>query len=683
MNAVALVVSCWLLAQVTEPDRYKPQIVPGRRAPAARIQKAEGGAAPAAEIDAATDSALGPPGQGPQDDDRPQRNDETRFPAQDDETRVRDRAGQGETESGLAAVERGPRQKLRPPELLAQALSRPREGAIVGQPITLETALARTTDRQQQLKVAQAYWRLSTAEADYHWALDQRDKLALFTETHADLPGAKSARASNRADVRDAQLAVAQAQQDLSDLLASAADESPPLAVDRPHVGDYRTLYDSLFNGRTPPPRIRLIHRTLPVRRKAIDAHGEAILATLDALESTGEDFRKSGHGLATVLATLDQLKQERRAFMAAVRAYNQDIAEYAFAVAAPGASEKSLVAMLIKTSTRSAQPARGARPNTRSEPPASRPIDRPRGDEADAAEESTSNYGPNRTSDVADDAAVYQGLVDLSPAERVQKLSGLMHWDRALPSDAGQPTALADCLRNVPPQQRLAVIATYWRGRERAARHQAVSDALEQLNTLATIAIGSHERPGVAGAGVRLQATRLAAQAAVFDAHVALLSSGFELTLAAGRRLDDPWLLPSTPPHAGRYNIAPDRLVRGTTGDPRYWAKVVAMQHAKLEERGLDVVEADATRALLVNEARGPAETDAAHEQAVFDEPMPLDQVVRAVTRQTAETLAFLHDLTGYNLAIAHYVLAAWPALSSDELVKQLVLVRAAKGEG
>ncbi|MBI3837388.1 MAG: hypothetical protein HY288_05585 [Planctomycetia bacterium] len=682
MNAIALVMSWWLLAQVTEPDRYKPRVVGPKAAPAVRIDDQEGSAA--AEIDSATDNALGPRGQGPQDNDSPQRNDESRLSEKDDETHGRERGGPGEGDSDLAPVERGPRQKLRPPELLAQALSRPREGAIVGRPITLEAALSRTTDRQQQLKVAQAYWRLSTSEADYHWALDQRDKLAVFTENHVNSPGVQGARASARADVRDAQLAVTQAQQDLADLLSGAADESPPLAVDRPHVGDYRTLYDSLFNGRTPPPRIRLIHRTLPVRRKAIDAHGEAILATLDALESTGEDFRKSGHGLATVLANLDQLKHERRSFMSAVRDYNQDIAEYAFAVASPGASEKSLVAMLIKTSTRGAQPPRGGRPNTQpAEPPASRELDRQRGNEAGTAEESTSNYQPNTAPDAADDSAVYQGLIDLSPAERVQKLSGLLHWDRALPSDAGQPTALADCLRSVPPEKRLAVITAYWRSRERIACHQALGDELEQLNALATIAIGSRERPGVAGASVRLQATRLAAQAAVLEAQIALLSSGFELTLAAGRRLDDPWLLPATPPHSGRYNVAPDRSARGATAARGHWAKIIALQHAKLEERSEGVIDADAARALLVNEARGPAEADPAREEAVFDEPMPLDQAARAVTRQASETLAFLHGLTGYNLAIAHYALAAWPSLSSDELVKQLVIVRTAKGEG
>jgi hypothetical protein len=670
MTAVTLVLSWWLVAQASEePDRYKPHVVQGKRAPATRIEREEEPEIPSA-------SELNPPA-----DPRTRDNESPSFPShRSDATH---RQPHAPLDTGLSDVEAGPRQKLRPPELLAQALATPGEEVIEGQRVTLEKALARASDRQHQLKLAQAYWRLSTAEADYHWALDQRDKLALYTETHSASPGVQSARASARADVRDAQMAVVQTQQDLADLMGNAAEDKLPLAVDRPHVGDYRTLYDSVFAGRSPPPRIRLIHRTLPLRRKAIDAHSEAILATVDALESTGEDFQKSGHGLATVMMTLDQLKRERRTFMAAVRDYNQDIAEYAFAVASPNANEKTLVAMLIKTSQRAAPPARDGRVVPQpAQPPPGQELEGPREDPTEPPEETTSNYQPH-TPDAADDTAVYQGLAAYSPAERVQKLAGLLHWDRALPPDAGEPTSLADCLRSVAPQQRLAVIKAFWRARESVARHQAFEDQLQQFKALGTIAIGTRDQPGVTGASVRLQAARKAAQAAVYEEQAALVTCGFDLTVAAGRRLDDPWLVAATPPHAGRYKAAADRTARGSTGDPRHWAKVFAFEHAMLEERGESLLQSDTARAALVLQTRALAKPGADHTQQAFDEPMPLDQVIRAVKSQTGETLAFLHDLTGYNLAIANYSLAAWPNLSSDELVKQLVVVRPAKRSG
>ena len=132
-------------------------------------------------------------------------------------------------------------------------------------------------------------------------------------------------------------------------MINNREDRTPPLASDRPHVGEYRTQYETIFGNRLPPPRIRLIHRTLPVRRKAIDAHGEAIVAAVDAVESAGEEFRQSGRGLATLIGALAMLKQERQAFIADVQQYNLDIAEYAFVVAPANVKSDALVSMLIR----------------------------------------------------------------------------------------------------------------------------------------------------------------------------------------------------------------------------------------------------------------------------------------------------------------------------------------------
>ena len=81
-------------------------------------------------------------------------------------------------------------------------------------------ALAVGGGRERQLKIAQAYWRLSTAEASYHWSLDERERLRHYTEAHTNSVATLGARASARTVVRDAQLGVAQAQQELNDLMA-------------------------------------------------------------------------------------------------------------------------------------------------------------------------------------------------------------------------------------------------------------------------------------------------------------------------------------------------------------------------------------------------------------------------------------------------------------------------------
>lgn len=651
MNVAAIAIISCLWAQAPgESDRYEPQLRPALKAPPAELEEA-----PAEDAEAT-----------------PARHDDPRdgaAPAADDEPQHEPRyRSSEESEPGerMAPLDARGKQKLRPPELLAEALETIRSGALVGTPLGLQAALARSGDRQQQLKIAHTYWRLCTAQAEYHWARDQRDLLSQYTQSQTNQPGMLSARASARADVRDAQLVVAQAQQELSDLIGARVDSSPPLASDRPHVGDYNTHYASIFTGRVPPPRLRLVNRTLPVRRKAIDAHAEAIVAALDALEAAGEDLRQNGQGLATVLATLEQLKHERRAFIADVRAYNQEIAEYAFAVAPPGADGETLVSMLIKTSSsagsRNRQGSRGAtRPDRAGGDPA-----RPRSILTADARQHTAHYQPDMPEDAVDDQGVYQGLLDFDAPQRVQKLANLLHWDRNLPADGSEPTSLAECLRGVPAPQRIRVITAYWQAREQAARYQALADQFEQLRTLSAVAIGLRHRPEL---GVRLQAARRAARAALLDAQTQLLAAEFELTTAAGRRLEEPWLLPNTPPQSGRYLVPTTSRASAI----RRAGDLVRLQHAKLEERADGVIQADVHRAALVDASRNDRASD--------DEPMPLDVALRAVARQNQETLAFLHDLTEYNVAIARFALAAWPpGISDDELVKRLVIARSTR---
>ncbi len=135
-------------------------------------------------------------------------------------------------------------------------------------------------------------------------------------------------------------------------------------------------------------------------------------------------------------------------------------------------------------------------------------------------------NY-PGDADAAADDPGLYQGLLDVaSHPVRVQKLGNLLHWDRNRPAESGQALALADCLRSVPPQNQLAAIRAFWQLRQAAARLQALGEEQEQLDALRSIAIPRHAEPGMAEAGVRLQAARWATQADLLDAEVSLLAA-------------------------------------------------------------------------------------------------------------------------------------------------------------
>jgi hypothetical protein len=224
--------------------------------------------------------------------------------------------------------------------------------------------------------------------------------------------------------------------------------------------------------------------------------------------------------------------------------------------------------------------------------------------------------------------------------------------------------------LRAVPGQNRAAAIDAFWRARERAARLQLLGDEQERLDALQSIAIPLGDQPGMAEAGVRLQAARRAARAAVLDAQIDLLAAQFELTQAAGRPLDGPWLLPASAPQSGRYQVSK----RGRSTQAAQGAERMTQQYEKLAHRADAVIQCDAQCAELVRLARRN-ETPAAS----GDGPMtPLDHAVWAIARQKQQTLAFLSDLTDYNKAIANYVLATQPAdVSGDDLAGKLAIER------
>ena len=653
MNLAAIAISWCLLAQVN--DRYAPKLERSKGAPAAKFESGgEPASRPARARGPAIDDTLG--GREPADE-------APRFGSQQQEEAAPD--------SNLPAVDKGPRARLRPPELLFRALENPIEGALRGKPLTLLTAVSRSTDRQQQLKITQAYWRLCTAHAEYHWARDGRDRLKQFTEPHTNSPGTLSARAAARADVLDAELAVTQAQQELAELLGMQSEAALPLTTDRPHVGGYNLYYEAIFGNRPAPPRIRLVHRTLPLRQKSIDYHGEAIVAALDVVDASGEKFHDAGEDLHTLLAALNQLKLERRAFLVAVREYNQDIAEYLFTVIPAGTSDKVLVSKLVLNSERPAQPPAGRSKPRDSEAPAESPENNDQAalDDTTEAELRIANYQPDNSG--VDESGVYEPLLKVSSQPlRVQKLASLLHWDRDLPPDAGQPVSLFDCLRQVAPDNRMALIAAYWRTREQAARYQALNDHSQQLNALSAVAIGMRDRPGIAEAGVRLQAARRSAHAAVTDAHVALLTAEYNLTQLAGRRVDEPWLLPATPPQSGGYQIGAQASKRQP-----HRAELLRRQYTELEERADSVIQCDAERAALLRDRTSSTDLSAGLSH--------LDRILWAAARQNHQTLDFLSDLTGYNIAIARYALAIMPAgISNDELVKMLVIARTARGD-
>ena len=236
--------------------------------------------------------------------------------------------------------------RRRPPELVDEAVHLPDGSAIAGRPLTLLDALGSTFDRRRQYEIVQAYWRLAEATAEYHYSLEYSRSLesAVGTQDAALL----SSRAAAAALCRETELRATEAQFALAALAMMSEDSPLPLPADQPHVGAYRTYFNELFAGRTPPDAARLTDKLLPLQRRAIDQSASAVLAAEDALLAVSEDLRAGRGTTDSLVSAARMLFLRRQSFIRLVCEYNRTIAEYGLSVASPSTTPRQLVAMLI-----------------------------------------------------------------------------------------------------------------------------------------------------------------------------------------------------------------------------------------------------------------------------------------------------------------------------------------------
>ena len=240
-------------------------------------------------------------------------------------------------------------------ELLVAALEPPDVTASPGQPVsarplTLLEAVQRPGDPSRRLWIAHAYWKTSTAWAWLRWAGEAVERLELVA------PGADPhdravldvTTAAARADLAEARSQLGVAQQELVDLSRLPVTDPLPWPVDRPLASPYQTHFDAIFASRIATGRTRAIARTLPVRHEALEARAAAVAAAAKALAMAEADHARGRRPIEAVVAAHAALVGQQREFLAAVRAYNLDIAEYAMAAADLSVPDDRFVSMLI-----------------------------------------------------------------------------------------------------------------------------------------------------------------------------------------------------------------------------------------------------------------------------------------------------------------------------------------------
>jgi hypothetical protein len=708
MELTALIVAC-LLAGQTERDS----------------KRADGGARPSRARAAAPAEEMEQPGDTEGEAEADEEADETasnrsaKENATDKRTqrKTRDAAEEDDDSSGkatagddttLVPVNSAPVTPGAAETLIAQ-LALPNEPSLTGSSVSLVEVLSRSPDRRRQIELTHAYWNLSAAVADYETCVVELAGLErLLPETASD--GRRVADleleaqlAAAHARGRELELNVDTAQYALSDL--AGWQNIKPLPGDAPHTGPYLTRAHEIYGARPAPPRVHLIDRVLPLRLKSLAMRANAVRAAHDAAESAEQAYDAAagdpaGGNLAIALTAVAELARQQRAFVAAVRDYNHDIAEYTLGIAELGRDAKGLVELLIVPANQS--PVRvapgGGKPQVtqgpggvkragfdalpdvmtngrrRNEPTLAPP--QRGGAKRDAIEsrrvvrKPPANGGAAEpTEQGGENIGLYTALRELPPKRRTQKLGSLLHWDRTLPDALGVAATLEQCFDRAAGVDRASLIKTYWRTRERVARYQLAAQRIEQLDALMPTAVRAGVEPGGAAAMLRLQRARLAAQADLEAARVELLVSQFALALVGRWPLDGRWPVPSTAPHGGSYRLGPDPQRAGLArqGASQRWAARIPMLHGVLVDRADSIVAIDAARALATSRYESGSAS--------------LDDALETIDRQSAESSAFLVAQTEYNLEIADFVLSIQPAGTPDQrLVESLVLTPSAE---
>lgn len=225
--------------------------------------------------------------------------------------------------------------------------------ALEGKRVALVDLLSRVYDRSQQAMIVAGYWKLSAAAAEYRIAADESLRLeqllppADASGQHASDPLLEARLASAGARIREAELAVLSQQFAMAEPMRLPANEPLPLASDLPHAGAYRTYFQERYS-RVAPPRSHLIDRTLPLLHRSVELRAAAAISAADSADAEAEAYHAGQLDLLSAIDSVAELSRQRRAFVAAIRDYNLDIAEYALSVAPATLTSSQLVGMLI-----------------------------------------------------------------------------------------------------------------------------------------------------------------------------------------------------------------------------------------------------------------------------------------------------------------------------------------------
>ena len=221
------------------------------------------------------------------------------------------------------------------------------------QQLALVDVVAAIPDRTRRAAAIRTYWEAATLVADWQFASQEYELMQQVSAANNPAQNAvlSAAKAASQARLIEAQMAANSAQFALGELVPGMRSETgAPLPIDTPLSGKYNTHFETLFSARVPPPGLRRIHETLPLRQDLVEARAAAVFAASDSVDQQIQAYQSGRASLTELLREFENLRTQRGAFLGALRDYNLEIAEYALGTSQPNDPPDKVVGMMIKS---------------------------------------------------------------------------------------------------------------------------------------------------------------------------------------------------------------------------------------------------------------------------------------------------------------------------------------------
>lgn len=221
-------------------------------------------------------------------------------------------------------------------------------------PRSLTAAVSGAGSGGSRAEIVTAYWKAVRAAGEVAAAQEAVDRLQALQPAPADAPLLQGLLAHAEAALQQAKVALKTAQYRLAGAVGSPIEQGLPFPSDIPHTGGYRTYLERLLPAQAAAWELRMLDRTLPLRRQAMILHHAAARAAEDAWSAYRDAYLGGSAVGPSLFRVWKLLWEEEVAFFAAAEDYNLAVLGFASRVAPADLTAAQYVGMLIETAASS-----------------------------------------------------------------------------------------------------------------------------------------------------------------------------------------------------------------------------------------------------------------------------------------------------------------------------------------